>query len=607
MLRRKNICWILVCCLLVLLTGVLWSRAGGAGGSVDSGGGGDGEGLEALIWLIIEVLIHLPFPVNILVIAAIVVIGILIARINKRRSVLNKMPTGRPLNKVRGYNKFVDANPEFDLDAFYTKVRAAFLAIQEAWQKQDLSGVRRFLSDGVWQRFESQFRMMRALKQKNIIEKLEIKNVSLDRIDVDGSYDILHVAIHASIVDRFVCELDASLNSGGKEEFVEYWSFIKKRGAAAKDMYGKPACPNCGGDLASESGESTKCPYCGSITNSGAFDWVLAEITQADDYIGVHPRLRASEDLANKVAELVGESDDFSVQLLEDKASNGYLQLLIGRALRDPAMFRRFTSDEVFEKEQAAFDKRDLVYNRLYLNDVSLLSIRRSEKKNILALAVRASYQRVVLHGNKVEKLDHGVLSRTEVLLLERDAAVAASKGSLYAHNCPNCGGPLENALDTKCKWCGAVLNSTSREWIISAVMSVREYEHYVSEHKSEFAVRIPAELLDKAYDVRDFAFNNVLVMVAADGVFDAEEIAFVNEIAKKWGYNPQLVAAMIQQAPSLSIRMPEGRKQREKVYALMEKAASADGRIDEAEQRLLESVAKEYLEPLQDEEDSTD
>jgi len=46
---------------------------------------------------------------------------------------------------------------------------------------------------------------------------------------------------------------------------------------------------------------------------------------------------------------------------------------------------------------------------------------------------------------------------------------------------------------------------------------------------------------------------------------------------------------------------MPEGLKQREKVFALMEKAAYADGRVDEAEQRLLESVANEYLKPLRE------
>ncbi len=601
MQKRSVLRWVLVCLMLVLVAGFVWARAGGGGGD-SGGGGGDSDGIGALVWMILEILVHLPFPLNIIVVLVIIVIIILIARAKKRQSILNKMPDGRPVDKVRGYDKFVAANPGFNPEEFYTKVRNAFMAIQDAWQKQELAGVRRFLSDGVWQRFESQFRMMRTLKQKNTIEKLEIHNVSIDRIDVDGSYDIIHVAVHASIIDRFVCETDASLNSGGKEDFVEYWSFIKKRGAVAKDMYGKPSCPNCGGDLSGESGESTKCPYCGSITNSGAFDWVLAEITQADDYIGIHPRLRATENLADKVADLVGESDDFSVQLLEDKASNGYLQLLIGRALRDPAMFRRFTSDDVFEKEQAAFDKRNIVYNRLYLNDVSLLSARRAGKKNVLAVAVRASFQRVVLQDNgSVEKLDHGVLSRTEILLMERDADASASKGSLYAHNCPNCGGPLENALDTKCKWCGAVLNSTSREWIITAVMQVHEYDQYVSEHKSEFTLRISPDLLEKAYDVRDFAFNNVLVMVAADGKFDQEEIAFVNEIAKKWGYNPQLVAAMIQQAPSLAVRMPEGLKQREKVFAMMEKAAYADGRVDEAEQKLLESVANEYLKPLRE------
>ena len=41
---------------------------------------------------------------------------------------------------------------------------------------------------------------------------------------------------------------------------------------------------------------------------------------------------------------------------------------------------------------------------------------------------------------------------------------------------------------------------------------------------------------MSKLYDVRDYAFNNVMVMIAADGVFDEEEQKFAPQLAKKWG-----------------------------------------------------------------------
>ena len=37
---------------------------------------------------------------------------------------------------------------------------------------------------------------------------------------------------------------------------------------------------------------------------------------------------------------------------------------------------------------------------------------------------------------------------------------------------------------------------------------------------------------VDGLYAVRDYAFNNVLLMIAADGIFDSEEMVFAEKLA---------------------------------------------------------------------------
>ena len=106
---------------------------------------------------------------------------------------------------------------------------------------------------------------------------------------------------------------------------------------------------------------------------------MLSEITQVDDYALGAYRSSKTQKLDEQTRKIFAGDDSFSIQLLEDKASNGYLQLLIGRAFRDPALIRRFVSDAVFERETASFLKEEIVFNRLYLNDVTLLGARRSE------------------------------------------------------------------------------------------------------------------------------------------------------------------------------------------------------------------------------------
>lgn len=605
MRKKQNMLAAVLVLALILVATFAFARAGGAGGS-RSGGGGSGEGVIFLIWMLIRVIIYLPFPLNIIVAGLIIVIALVVRKKMKQQTVLNKLPAGagKPLDRVKGYKSFAQNNPDFKEAEFKKKVRTAFLQIQQAWEAQDISKVRKFLSDGVYQRFNTQFRMMQLLKQKNTLDKVEIKNIYIDAIESDGLYDIVHVAIQASIVDKFISELDSSLNSGGAEEFVEYWSFLRKRGVPAKDMYNSPGCPNCGAELPEGMGELSKCEYCGTLLNSGEFDWVLSEITQADDYVGKHGKLQKTRNLNDKIRELVQANEDFSVQLLEDKASNGYLQILTATAVKDAAVMRRFVSDQLFAKLQARLQENPAVYNRIYLNDVSLIGVREEANQNVLLVSVRSSFQRVRIEGNKVHKLDEAVISKTDVLVMVRDKGAGATKGSLYAHNCPSCGAPVENSLEIRCTYCDKPLNSPSSEWIINDIMSRSEARDYMEEHSRDFSYQVDPNLLDKTYDVRDFAFNNVMVMIGADGVFAEEEMTFAKEVARKWGYNVNQIQPMFQmaQAGRLAVRMPEKMKARKRIYRLMEKAAMADQNLAEQERLLLENVRKQFL---QDEEKS--
>ncbi len=598
-IKSKKSKYILGFALLIIICAItiLWARAGGAGGGGGSRGSGRGGG-EAVYWIILAI-IHLPFPLNIIV-AGLILAGLYYGYKKKNeQSILNKLPSGKTVNSAKGYNKFIKKNPDFNEEKFKDKVKTAYLKIQEAWQKQDISKVRIFLSDGVYQRFNTQFKMMKILKQKNTINKLEVKNIYIDKVESDGLYDIIHVAIHASIDDKFICELDSSLNSGGKEEFVEYWSFLKKRNVQEKDIYNSINCPNCGAALKEGMGELSKCEYCNTLLNSGEFDWVLSEITQADDYVGGNEKISSPEHLASKVTELVNANEDFSVQLVEDKASNGYLQIMTAIAMHDPSIMRRFVSEKAFNKIQARFTKEQIAFNRIYLNDVSLIGVKEDATRNILAIAIKASFQRVKISPTKkIEKIDHVVVSSSEVIMFARDKDATPSKGSLYSHNCPSCGASVSDTLDLKCPYCRSELNSPTSEWIIDDLMYIDEYRDDMSNNSSQYTYAVDPSKLDKLYAIRDFALNNLMVIIAADGVFASEEEELVNAMAKKWGYNLDKIKEMFNMAKSgkLVIKMPEKKKQREKIYTLMVKAAGIDGTISPEEQQILDTIHKQYL-----------
>ncbi|MFH0893191.1 MAG: Tim44-like domain-containing protein, partial [Bacteroidota bacterium] len=288
---KKNAPVIFSFCLLLLMLGLsydLYARAGGGGGG---GGGGDDGGL---VGLIIYILIYLlPFPYNLIAIAILVLLVIIGRKKMRQKSYFSKLPieTGTADQNAKGYNSFATANPDFKLDEFKKKVETAFTKVQDAWSKQDLGPVRRFMSDGVYQRFNTQFIMMKLLDQKDIVEGLKVLSVSCSKFYSDGNFDVIDVAIQANIKDKFISEKYPNLNQSYLEEFVEYWSFIRKKNATKTDMFDTDNCPKCGAALPKNAGDMSKCEYCGTFTNLGDYDWVLSEITQADDYAFGNPKL----------------------------------------------------------------------------------------------------------------------------------------------------------------------------------------------------------------------------------------------------------------------------------------------------------------------------
>jgi predicted lipid-binding transport protein (Tim44 family) len=409
--------------------------------------------------------------IAILILGVVVVIVVIVLRrtLNTRPS--PTLPPLEPADRPSGMDEFLAANPDFDLAAFTAKIGSAFMIIQKAWTDQDISRARRFISDGMYQRFATQFRMMGLLKQRNVLDQIQVFNVQPVAFWRDGAYDVIDVWISATMHDSFACELDPSMNTEGDDPFAEYWSLIRKRGArnTGFDLVAAQNCPSCGAALPEAMGELCRCAHCQVLVNSGEFDWVLAEITQEADY-GEDSRMAAnvSPDLEQAIAAIAPQCPDFSQQLAEDKASNAFMQIMTAHATRNPASVRRFVTDEVFTAISAEIPDRSIIFNRIYLNESTLLDVERDGTKHRLSLGLSASLQRVeLLPAGRLAVLDAEEQRLDYFLTMERDVDAVSGKGSLYQHQCANCGGRVGDTIDVKCQYCGSALNSTRNEWIV--------------------------------------------------------------------------------------------------------------------------------------------
>lgn len=192
----------------------------------------------------------------------------------------------------------------FDIDAFLTRVKTGFMALQDAWCRQDLEAGRAFLSPGAYFAWRAQLETLAAEGRRNVMEGLEVRHVEPLRMIHGRVFDDFTVRIAAASSDY---EVDGTgrvvFGDKSVRPFTEDWTFQRSVGVASSDKAGtlENSCPNCGAPLSlTQIGE---CRYCKAAVTSGKFDWVVSRIEQED---GGDDAGSGGGDVGSQVASLVG-------------------------------------------------------------------------------------------------------------------------------------------------------------------------------------------------------------------------------------------------------------------------------------------------------------
>ena len=447
----RKITLVLIFTLLFLSATELWARAGGGGGGHSGGGhsGGYGGGYSGGVFYGGGG--ESSGSINFVVIAIIIIV--ILWNIHSRS------------NSVSSKNSWQPEPHETSLDiAVVNKINLAFSTIQKSWSEKRLDLMRRFITDGVYQRFHAQFTMMNLLDQTDVMSNVRIENISLASQRTDGHYEVLDVRITAFAEDQFVSEKFPHLDSpGGGETFSEYWSFIRrvdyKKGA---DIYNSELCPKCAAPLKSKLVETAQCPYCFTYLNNGEYDWVLAEIIQEDDYTGPSTVIVAPE--------IAARLPDFSIKLIEDRASNAFMQILIASAEKKEAPLVRFSSPRALAEIQMLMQQMNFLYDRLFLDAVNVIGCAIENDWCQVNVSLRFSFRRVQLQGQKANLLDEEIVTDTRQLTLVRHLSGTVSKGSVYANSCSHCGAAQKDSLSSVCAYCNQPLNDPNTEWIVDQI-----------------------------------------------------------------------------------------------------------------------------------------
>jgi tellurite resistance protein len=467
-------------------------------------------------------------------------------------------------------------DPSFDAEAFLLSARKAFVEVQHAWSAGDFSSAHRLLSDGVLRRFTAQLALNKALGKRNVTTGLQVRAAALAAAESDAAFDTLHVRFQAALRD---CDVPADAPEAAAlvqasraepSEFAEVWSFVRRltpggrSGALSEGM-----CPNCGAPALRV--PNATCPYCQAVLNSGAYDWVLSEITQESEF-----ECRPTSAVEGLSA-LQQADPDANRQVLEDRAGLVFWKWAAAVGTRRLDSFERLCAPEVY-RQLCASPPRISGIEQCAVGGVDLVRVEAAAERQRALFLLRWS----------TSGAGTGIV-RTNVLALTRAAHVRTNpRLGLSTDRCHHCGAP-QNELDAvRCGHCQALL---TQDWSFEELGEPEGLHMAAATGGSGAEERPTAALADPRERRRVLAA--LVALARADGEVSAGEWELLEGYAQRWsierGYLDGLFAAPVDQLLDLRPRNPEAARS---LYGALCAAAWADGRIDASERRMLAMAA---------------
>ena len=492
------------------------------------------------------------------------------------------------------------ADPAFDLVAFLDQVKGLFLRVQAAWASGDLGPVRRDLSDATFQRLRVQIDLLRSQNVRNVTADMAVLDLQPVGLERTAAFHTLHVRMRAQArdvdvpVDLPPDEAQAQAKRAPLEPFTEVWSFVRRPGIRSRsDGALEPGkCPNCGAPF--DGGAAGNCAYCGAIVNSGAYDWVLSEITQAVEAGSAPADVPGLDGLR-------AQDPALSLEVLEDRTSLIFWAWIDAQSRGDPRRMAKlaaadFLAEMTADVEGLRARQRARVFLQAAVGSVAVRVIEPGPSATLAHVEIRWSARMgVVPAGASPGAL--ATLPQRWIFTLARKTGTKtdATRGMATAR-CGNCGAPLGDSVQPTCEHCGATLNDGAHDWVLGRA---EPFELWAARAHAQMPAHAAAVTTPAARDTvldaaeRQRLLYTMAAMAAADGSVDDRERRMLKLCAERWGVPFENVEQALNADSALFERLvpPPGPGGETFLRSLVQMAL-VDGKVDRQERRMLEAAA---------------
>ncbi|NNM84830.1 MAG: zinc-ribbon domain-containing transport protein, partial [Phycisphaerales bacterium] len=511
---------------------------------------------------------------------------------------------------------------EFSVDRFYARVQTAFVKVQDAWCKQNLTPVRPFVSDGVHERFSLQFSEQKEEGYHDQMDDLAINSVQMAQLTSESVFDAATVRIDATSTDRHISLADGHDMPGADAPgpFAEYWTFLRRRGAKTTDKDGliEGNCPNCGAAIELNAG--AQCSSCHALLRSGQYDWVLVEISQESEWRPEYPHALPG------VAELQLNDPDFDIADLEDRVSVMFWRKCRADRLGkiDPlrkvatANFCDFYSKLLLPTsgpDGAPHGPRSF-WGDCAVGGLETHGVIRGEPMDRALVEVRWSGLMFQASPPKTPvRSTYGNVARHLYVLVRTAGVKTNAGGGISSAHCPNCGAPISDDSSDACRFCGTVLNDGTRGWVLEQILPMTDAKARDLLMKLAMQtppvpatpatlgaagmvatpVGVPAKVIPEPVTLLAWAVQSVTS--GSSSGLDASEMQMLQAVAQRCNISSEQLRRMLDAAQNgrLATREPMDAQQAEQWLGEMMTAALAGGDVTGEELRLFNSIGTRY------------
>lgn len=166
---------------------------------------------------------------------------------------------------------------DFNEAMFKTKVDNIFVKLYTCIMKGDLTDVRHFISEELYNNYINKINELISHNKRQIYDEINVKNTMIINRKILEDKEIIDVEIVSRYMDYIIDINTGDLISGDDTRRIERRNILRfEKKLNTKDFGIVRKCPGCGASI--NVNNTGKCEYCDTIFNLDDYDYILVSI-----------------------------------------------------------------------------------------------------------------------------------------------------------------------------------------------------------------------------------------------------------------------------------------------------------------------------------------